>query len=53
MSTNAQLAHVPPQAVLVQLGMGFIVSQAISIAARLRIADYLQDGQKASKILPR
>jgi hypothetical protein len=47
MSTNTQLVQVPPQAVLIQLGMGFIVSQAISVAARLRIADYLQDGAKS------
>jgi hypothetical protein len=47
MTTNAQLAPVPPQAVLVQFGMGFIVSQAISVAARLRVADYLQDGAKS------
>ncbi|HEX9928348.1 MAG TPA: methyltransferase [Pyrinomonadaceae bacterium] len=49
MSNNAQLAQiqVPPQAVLVQLGMGFIVSQAISVAARLGIADYLKNGAKS------
>ena len=36
----------PPQAVLTQMAMGFIVSQAISVAAKLYIADHLKDGAK-------
>jgi hypothetical protein len=36
----------PPQAVLMQMSMGFIVSQAISVAAKLYIADHLKDGAK-------
>jgi hypothetical protein len=38
--------QMPPQAVLMQMTMGFIVSQAISVAAKLSIADYLNDGAK-------
>ena len=36
----------PPQAVLTQMAMSFIVSQAISVAAKLYIADHLNDGAK-------
>ena len=36
----------PPQAILAQMTFGFIVSQAISVAAKLRVADYLKDGAK-------
>ena len=36
----------PPQAVLTQMAMSFIVSQAISVAAKLYIADHLKDGAK-------
>jgi O-methyltransferase domain/Dimerisation domain len=36
----------PPQAILAQMSMGFIVSQAISVAAKLYIADYLKDEPK-------
>ncbi|HSK71174.1 MAG TPA: methyltransferase [Pyrinomonadaceae bacterium] len=38
--------ELPPQAVLMQMVMGFITSQAISVAAKLYIADYLKDGGK-------
>jgi hypothetical protein len=31
--------QMPPQAMLAQMTMGFIVSQAISVAAKLHIAD--------------
>lgn len=37
---------LPPQAVLMQMLMGFITSQAISVAARLYIADHLKNGGK-------
>jgi hypothetical protein len=36
----------PPQAILAQMSMGFIVSQAISVAAKLYVADHLKDGAK-------
>jgi hypothetical protein len=36
----------PPQAVLMQMAFGFIVSQAASVAAKLYIADKLADGAK-------
>lgn len=39
-------SEMPPQAVLAQMGMGFIVSQATSVAARLYIADHLATGAK-------
>jgi hypothetical protein len=38
--------QMPPQAVLAQMTFGFIVSQAISVAAKLYIADQLQTGPK-------
>lgn len=38
--------ELPPQAVLMQMLMSFITSQAISVAARLYIADHLKDGGK-------
>jgi len=39
--------EMPPAAQLMQMGMGFIVSQAISVAARLYIADHLKNGAKS------
>ncbi|MDQ4122864.1 MAG: acetylserotonin O-methyltransferase [Acidobacteriota bacterium] len=49
MSTTTQLTQteLPPPAILMQMGMGFIVSQAVSVAARLYIADHLQNGAKS------
>src|SRR6478672_190488 len=38
--------EMPPQALLMQMGMGFIVSQAISVACKLFIADHLKTGAK-------
>ena len=38
--------QLPPQAVLMQMVMGFITSQAVSVAAKLYIADLLKDGAK-------
>lgn len=40
--------QMPPQAVVMQMAMGFIVSQALAVAARLRIADFLKDGAKTA-----
>lgn len=37
---------MPPQAIIAQMSMGFIVSQAISVASKLYIADHLKDGAK-------
>ena len=45
--------QMPPQAVLMQMSMGFIVSQAISVASKLYIADHLKDGAKNVKELAR
>jgi len=39
---------MPPQAVLIQMLFGFIVSQAISVAAKLRIPDLLAGGAKTA-----
>ena len=41
-----QPAPLPPAAAVMQMMMGFIVSQAVSVAARLYIADHLADGAK-------
>ena len=45
--------QMPPQAVLMQMSMGFIVSQAISVASKLYIADHLKDGAKNVEELAR
>ena len=39
-------AGLPPEALLMQMGMGFIVSQALAVSARLKIADHVADGGK-------
>lgn len=39
--------EMPPQAILAQMSMGFIVSQSISVAAKLYIADHLHEGARA------
>lgn len=43
--------QLPPQAVIMQMAMGFIVSQALAVAARLEIADLLKDGAKTPREL--
>ncbi|HUF04671.1 MAG TPA: methyltransferase [Aridibacter sp.] len=40
--------EIPPQAVIIQIAFGFILSQALSVAAKLRIADLLADGPKTA-----
>ena len=42
-STQPKQPQMPPQALLAQMTFGFIISQAISVAAKLRIADKLHD----------
>lgn len=39
-------AGPPPQAIMMQMSMGAMVTQAIYVAAKLRIADILADGEK-------
>src|SRR5687768_5479536 len=36
----------PPQAIIMQLAMGAMVTQAIGVAAKLGVADVLADGEK-------
>jgi len=45
-SVKLEEPQMPPQARLAQMSMGFIVSQGISVAAKLYIADYLKTGAK-------
>ncbi len=45
-SPELEQPPMPPQAVLAQMAMSFIVSQAMSVAAKLYIADHLKDGAK-------
>jgi len=40
-------AEIPPAAQLMQMIFGFVTTQAISVAARLGLADLLNDGAKA------
>lgn len=44
-------AKLPPQAVLVQMTFGFILSQALSVAAKLHIADLLAERAKTAEEL--
>jgi hypothetical protein len=46
MSTDTNPSQTPPDAALVQLVFGKCISMAISVAAKLRIADFLADGPK-------
>ncbi|HEY2865719.1 MAG TPA: methyltransferase [Pyrinomonadaceae bacterium] len=50
METNAQTAEQPPppQAMLLGIGMGAMLSQALGVAAELGIADQLSSGPKTS-----
>ncbi len=43
--------EMPPQAVIMQMAMGFIVSQALAVSARLEIADLLKNGAKSAEEL--
>lgn len=45
-SPQSEQPAMPPQALMMQMTMGFIVSQAISVAAKLYLADHLADGAK-------
>ncbi|MBS1793091.1 MAG: methyltransferase [Acidobacteria bacterium] len=48
-AVSPELAHaMPPAAQVMQMAMGFIVSQSLAVAARLRIADHLKDGAKTA-----
>ena len=47
MSTHNTPSQTPPDAALVQLVFGKCISMAISVAAKLRVADHLADGPKA------
>lgn len=46
MAQNVTQADPPPQAIIMQLSMGAMVTQAIFVAAKLGIADILADGEK-------
>ena len=43
--------EVPPAKQLMQMIFGFVTTQAISVAARLRLADLLKDGAKSAEEL--
>src|SRR5215203_1000413 len=47
-AVSAQIvqSQPPPAAIMMQMSMGFIVSQAISVAAKLYLADHLKTGGK-------
>lgn len=38
---------LPPQVLLAQMSMGFVISQAMSVACKLYLADLLKDGAKS------
>ena len=46
MSTDTTPSQTPPDAALVQLVFGKCISMAISVVAKLRVADLLADGPK-------
>ena len=43
---QAEQSHIPPQAIILQMAMGPLVSQALGVAARLGIPDPLAAGEK-------
>ena len=45
-SPQTEQPQMPPAAQMMQMAMGFIVSQAISVAAKLYLADHLNKGAK-------
>jgi ubiquinone/menaquinone biosynthesis C-methylase UbiE len=45
--------QLPPQAIMAQMAMGFIISQGISVAAKLFVADYLKEEAKTISELAR
>ena len=47
METHAQ-EPLPPQAVVLQMAMSALISQALGVAAKLGIADVLNDGPKTA-----
>ncbi len=50
-SPELKQPQMPPQAVIMQMAMGFIISQALAVSARLEIADLLAGGAKTAKEL--
>ncbi len=50
-ATSPELQQLPPQAIVTQMAMSFMVSQALGVAAKLKIADLLKDGAKTTKEL--
>jgi hypothetical protein len=40
-------SQIPPQALLAQLGMGYLVTASLTAVAKLRIADMLRDGPRS------
>jgi hypothetical protein len=48
---GAQGMLLPPPLVLMQMATGYIVSQALYVAAKLQIADHLKDGPRTSEEL--
>jgi O-methyltransferase domain/Dimerisation domain len=49
--TEQVSAEVPREARLMQMIFGFVTTQAISVAARLSLADFLKDGAKSAEEL--
>lgn len=45
-AASPELQFMPPQALLMQMAMGYMISQAVSVAGKLYIADHLKDGAK-------
>ena len=51
MSTDTTTSQTPPDVALTQLVFGKCISMAISVVAKLRIADLLADGPKTLAVL--
>ena len=45
-AAQTEQSHIPPQAIILQMAMGPLVSQALAVAAKLGIPDYLAGGEK-------
>lgn len=50
-TTDGAQGMLPPPIVLMQMATGYVVSQALYVAAKLKIADLLKDGPRTSEEL--
>jgi predicted transcriptional regulator len=49
MENTSPGSPLPPPAHLMQLTMGYMLAQAVTVAAKLKLADQLSDGPKSAE----